>query len=67
MMAGFALNMDYPIAAIDQHQRESVEHRQMRGRILSRPLLKRREERARNSSSVYSASQPDVTSGLTGG
>jgi hypothetical protein len=29
-MAGFALNMDYPIAAIDQRQRASVEHKQMR-------------------------------------
>jgi hypothetical protein len=38
-MAGFARNMDYPIAAIDQHQRTSVEHKQMRGRILSRLLL----------------------------
>ena len=27
----------------------------MRGRFLSRPFLKRREERARNSASVYSA------------
>jgi hypothetical protein len=35
--------MDYPIAAIDQHQRIGSEHKQMRGRFLSRPFLKRRE------------------------
>jgi hypothetical protein len=31
----------------------------MHGRFLSRPFLKRREERARYSVSVYSARQPD--------
>jgi hypothetical protein len=56
-MAGFALNMDYPIAA-NWPASASIGsvYNQMRGRFLLPIFLKRREEPARNSASVYAAS-----------